>query len=77
MGVENIQSYITYPTWQKYMIISQTIRTLQVKDKRGIFQTLRNEQDHDTFFPHHGITAGTFCIWQVIGDNKRPRKRET
>lgn len=71
-----LTSYITYSTWQKYIVMSNAVRALQVREKRGIFQTLRHENNHDIFFPGHGITAGTFCIWQILLDNKRPRKKQ-
>ena len=71
-----LTSYITYSTYLKYLVVAASIKSLQVRDKRGIFSTLRTEQSPDVFFPSHGVTAGCFCIFQVLLDNKRPRRRE-
>jgi len=70
------QAYLTYPTWLKYVVISNNMQRLQVRDKRIIFQVLRDETDHDIFFPTLGFTGGLFCIWQILMDVKRPRKRD-
>lgn len=67
---------ITYPTWKKYIVISRMIDMLRVKDKRLIFQTMRRTDDlsHDTFFPHYGITAGDFAVWQILSEQKKTAK---
>lgn len=39
------QSLVTFPTWEKYIVISNTIENLRVKDKRFIFHTLRKHPE--------------------------------
>lgn len=70
------QAYLTYPTWLKYVVISSNMQRLQVRDKRILFHALRDEADHDVFFPAFGFTGGLFCVWQILMDVKRPRKRD-
>ena len=71
--MQNEETFITYPTWKKYIVMSRVIESLKVKDKRNIFYTMRKTTDlsHHTFFPNYGITAGEFSIWQILADNKR------
>ena len=38
---------ITYPIWEKYVILSHSIETLKVKDKRAIFHILRKTPEED------------------------------
>jgi hypothetical protein len=78
--MQSEKSFITYPTWKKYIVLSRFVDTLRVKDKRQIFHMMRNhgpdELHHDTFFPHFGITAGEFSVWQVLSENSRKTRRK-
>ena len=67
------EDYITYPTWKKMIVLSETVSKLKIKHKRSIFHTVRNLPiaSHDTFFPTLGVTAGCFCTWQILNDTKR------
>ena len=48
---------ITYPTWERYTVLSHCIFSLSIKDRRTIFQLSRDvNSDQDMFFPHFGIT---------------------
>jgi hypothetical protein len=69
-------SSINYPTWKKYIVLSRTIESLRVKDKRNIFQMMRVKEDvnEDTFFPMYGFTAGEFATWQVLKDANSRKK---
>ena len=74
------RTFITYPTYIKYLIIACFIERLRVKEKRQIFHIMRSSTDvldENTFFPQFGITAGEFSIWQVLSENRKPRKMET
>jgi len=64
------QTLLTYPTWKKYIVLSSTIASLRVRDKRFLFDAMRNTSDltHNTFFPSYGFTAGHFCLWQILGE---------
>jgi len=71
--MHNEQSFITYPTWKKYLVMSYVVESLKVKDKRAIFHIMRRTEDLSelTFFPKYGFTAGDFAIWQVLAENKK------
>lgn len=66
--------YLTYPTWKKNIILSSAITQTKIKDKRNIFALLRNTRDSNAFLPAHGYTAGTFCLWQILSENRRPKR---
>ena len=68
------QKLLTFPTWQKYMVISKTVDNLTVKDKRFIFHCLREHRcTPDTFLPSFGITTAEFAVWQILSDGRKPR----
>jgi len=71
------RSFITFPTWKKYIVISCSVDSLRVKDKRQLFHIMRKTRNlsHDTFFPRYGITAGEFSIWQILSENRKARKK--
>ena len=74
--MQDERSFITYPTWKKYMILSCFVETLRVKEKRQIFHIMRRygpELNHDSFFPQYGITAGEFAVWQVLSESRKGR----
>ena len=72
------QSLLTFPTWEKYIVISNTIESLRVKDKRLIFHTLRKhpEATKDYFFPGFGFTTSEFACWQILTDGRKHRKKK-
>ena len=72
------KTLITFPTWEKYMVLSATIENLRVKDKRFIFHTLRKtpEATKDYFFPHFGFTTAEFSCWQILSDGRKVRKKK-
>ena len=69
------RSLITYPTWEKYLVICNTIDSLRVKDKRLIFHTLRKtpKATKDYFFPTFGFTTSEFACWQILSDSRKNR----
>ena len=71
--ISDEQSFITYPTWKKYLVLSSVVETLKVKDKRAIFYVMRRTEllSPDTFFPLYGFTAGDFAVWQILCDAKK------
>ena len=68
--------YITWPTYQKYLVLAESIGDIQIRDKRTIFQLLRSNTDSNAFMPAYGFTSGAFCTWQILNEGKRVRKRE-
>lgn len=75
-GDEHSRSFITYPTWKKYIVMSCCVEALRVKEKRQLFHIMRRHSstlDHNSFFPQYGITAGEFAIWQVLSEQRKTR----
>lgn len=75
---EEHKSLITYPTFEKYIVISCVVEKLRVKDKRQLFHIMRKNLDtlhHNSFFPAYGITAGEFAVWQILMETKKVRRR--
>ena len=72
------RSLITYPTWEKYLVICNTIDSLRVKDKRLIFHTLRKtpQATKDYFFPSFGFTTSEFACWQILSDSRKNRSNK-
>ena len=73
------RNLLTFPTWEKYMVLSNTVEMLKVKEKRYIFNCLRNHEcTPHSFFPVFGFTTSEFAVWQVLGDGRKSRqKRQT
>lgn len=68
---------LTFPTWEKYMVLSSTIESLKVKEKRYIFNCLRtNYCTKDSFFPTFGFTTSEFAVWQILGDGRKNRSKK-
>lgn len=69
------RNLITYPTWERYTILSHCIFSLSIKDRRNIFQMSRNaSRDEDIFFPNYGITFSEFAVWYTLGESRRKAK---
>lgn len=73
------KEYITYPTWQKYIVLSYFVERFRVKDKRLIFCTLRKTANigDNHFIPQYGITIGEFATWTILIDSKSRKKART
>lgn len=70
---------ITYPTWEKYLVVSNVISNLSIKNRRQIFQLTRSSVSctPDLFFPEFGFTLSEFAVWYTLGDYRRKnRKRQ-
>ena len=63
-----MQDYMSYPTWKKYNVLCNSITNLNVREKRNVFNIVRNDPNntHHTFFPEFGFTTGAFCTWQIL-----------
>jgi hypothetical protein len=60
---------LTEPTWRKMIVCSTVASGLQMRDKRRIYHLMRVHRcDENTFLPHLGMTLGSFCTWQLLGD---------
>uniref|UniRef100_A0A6C0KE94 Uncharacterized protein n=1 Tax=viral metagenome TaxID=1070528 RepID=A0A6C0KE94_9ZZZZ len=55
--------------WQRTVINYHSVRRLNVKDKRVVFNVLRNEAASDsTFIPLIGMTIGEFAVYQIVNE---------
>jgi hypothetical protein len=68
-------TFVTCPTWKKYIVLSRVIEALRVRDKRVLFNAMRHTRDldHNTFFPSYGFAAGEFAVWQVLTEQRKTR----
>lgn len=65
---------ITYPTWERYTVLSHAIANLSVRDRRSVFMMARMygaNASGDLFFPQFGFTLSEFAVWYVLGDRRR------
>ena len=71
------RNLLTYPTWERYVILSHIIAILQVRDRRLIFQVVRKyvEPDENMFFPKYGFTLSEFAVWHILGDSRRKMRK--
>lgn len=53
--------------------LCEQIKSLDLRDKRAIFQIMRETTDlnEHTLFPLYGFTAGKFAIYHVLTENMR------
>ena len=66
-----------YPTWKRNIVMERVVSQLRVKDKRLIFNLMRQPGvDENTFFPQYGMTAGEFAVWHILADTSRRTRRE-
>lgn len=72
-----LEESLTYPTWKKYKVLHTCISNLRVRDKRTIFNIMRNDENvsHDTFFPMFGFTGGEFAVMHMLSDGGRRKVR--
>lgn len=68
-----VRDLLTFPTWERYTVLSHVIGQLSVRERRGIFQMMRQSTtlSPDLFFPAHGFTLAEFAVWHVLGDARR------
>ena len=72
----NERDLLTYPTWERYTVLSHAVFSMSIKDRRNIFQMTRNSREgDDPFFPHHGIAFSEFAVFYSLGEGRRKGKR--
>jgi len=72
--MEEAHTLLTYPTWERYTVLSHVISTLSIRERRRIFQLSRGIRDgehHNTLFPEHGFTFNEFAVWYILTERKR------
>lgn len=63
---------LTYPIWERYVILSNVISNLTIKDRRFLFQIIRKQSVHpDMFFPHYGFTLSEFSVWHILCNSRQ------
>ncbi|AVK75848.1 hypothetical protein pkur_cds_217 [Pandoravirus kuranda] len=65
-------------TYNKYLSVMATMRTLGMKEKRELFKLMREGDlgkcgrvTEHTFIPHLGVTMGEFALFYVLNDDPR------
>ena len=68
---------ITYPTWERYTVLSHVISHLTIRDRRLLFHMARgvHATQSDLFFPHYGFTLSEFAVWYTLGDTRRKTRK--
>lgn len=67
------QQLITYPTWERYTVLSTCIGRLSIRDRRKIFQIARSMRADwgNVLLPEFGFTLSEFAVWYTLGDSRR------
>lgn len=73
------RTLLTYPTWERYVVMAHVIQHFPVQQRRRIFQHMRTASppSPDLFFPHYGITLSEFAVWHILGNEPRVDKRSS
>lgn len=65
-------------TYNKYLSVMATVRTLGMKEKRELFKLMREgaagkrgRVTEHTFIPRLGVTMGEFALFYVLNDDPR------
>ena len=71
------EELLTYPSWERYTVLSRVIQALSIKDRRCIFNAMRSAPEYDVnvFFPDYGFTLGEFAVWYILFDSKSRRNK--
>ena len=67
----NPADWTTYSTWERYVVTSNRIANLTIRDRRFIFNTIKEStQDPliDFFIPEYGFTIGEFAVWYMLNE---------
>lgn len=67
---------ISHTIWKRNQIMYDVIKDFSVKDKRTLFQHMRNYSHiaPDTLFPKYGLTAGQFSTYNILTEHNRRRQ---
>lgn len=70
--MERVRDHITYPTWERYTVLSKCIGKLNIRDRRRIFQIARTVDigRDNTLLPSYGFTLTEFSVWYTLGDRR-------
>ena len=68
--------WVATATYNRYCALEDTVRAMRIRDKRKIYQILRNYQQYgsQSFLPHYGLTFGEFSTFQILTENTRKRR---
>lgn len=69
---------ITYPTWERYTVLSHYIFGLSIRERRNIFHLARHNEAiiDQVFFPRLGLTFTEFAVWYTLGESRRKGRRK-
>ena len=70
-------TWTTYPTWERYVVMAEHIAGLTVRDKRFIFNIIKEQQECaapiDMLLPQFGFTIGEFAVWYMLNEHGSKR----
>ena len=69
---------VTYPTWERYVVLSHVVAHMGLRDRRAIIHSVRNNAAYsvpDAFFPNIGLTLAEFAVWYAIGEPRTKLSR--
>ena len=71
------QHLLTYPTWERYTVLSSCINRLSIRERRRVFQHARTIDGDcsNVFFPEFGFTLSEFAVWYTLGEQRRRTTR--
>jgi hypothetical protein len=68
------QEMYTYPVWERYTVLAHVIASLNIKERRKVFQYIRQFEKpfhEDIFLPTFGIALTEFAVWYTIYEKRR------
>lgn len=70
------RNLITYPTWERYTVLSSCIANLTIRQRRRIFQLVRSMtiELSNVLLPEFGFTISEFAVWYILGEQRRRTK---
>lgn len=65
-------------TRKKHLCMFESVRVMQVKQKRNLFGILRTAQDVtvNTFMPSFGLHCGEFACYQILAERSRKESKD-
>ena len=71
---------VTYPTWERYVVLSHVVSHMALRDRRAIIHSVRSNAAYsvpDAFFPNLGLTLAEFAVWYAIGEPRTSKPSRT
>ena len=70
------RTLITYPTWERYTVLSHSIAQLSIRQRRHIFQlALQPDRPDGPLLSPLRLHFAEFAVWYTLADTRRKSKR--